>query len=129
MTRSGCAADGLSGAGGDATAMTNFAEAALNPKGEPTPAGSLSIADAVTTVYREGRTKLAHGETSGLLEDLTETRAIGDALLVYLFDAVTAELANIVENRPQILKIDEKYAYRAFQERLRQRVVRHTPAH
>lgn len=117
----GCAADGLSGAGGDAIAMTKFAEAALNPKGEPTPAGSLSIADAVTTVYREGRNKLAHGEMSGLLEDLAQPRAIGDALLVYLFDAVTAELANIIANRRQILAVDEKHAYRAFEERLRQR--------
>jgi hypothetical protein len=117
----GCAADGLSGAGGDATTMTNFAEAALNPKGQPTPAGSLSIADAVTVVYREGRNKLAHGEMSGLLEDLAKTRTIGDALLVNLFDAVTPELANIIANRPQILALDEKHAYRAFQERLRQR--------
>jgi hypothetical protein len=117
----GCAADGLSGAGGDAGTMTNFAEAALNPKGDPTPAGSLSIADAVTAVYREGRNKLAHGEMSGLLEDLAETRTIGDALLVNLFDAVTPELANIISNRPQILALDEKHAYRAFQERLRQR--------
>jgi hypothetical protein len=44
-----------------ATAMTNFAEAALNPKVELTSAGSLSIAAAVTMVYREGRNKLAHG--------------------------------------------------------------------
>lgn len=42
-------------------------------------------------VYREGRNKLAHGEMSGLLEDLAETRAIGDALLVNLFDAITVE--------------------------------------
>jgi hypothetical protein len=117
----GCAADGLSGAGGDAGAMTNFAEAALNPKREPTPPGSLSIAEAVTTVYREGRNKLAHGEVSGLFEDLAGTRAIGDALLAYLFDAVTVELANIIAIRPQILALDERHAYRAFQERLRQR--------
>jgi hypothetical protein len=117
----GCAADGLSGAGGNAVDMTNFAEAALNPKGESTPPGSLSIADAVTTVYLEGRNKLAHGEMSGLLEDLAETRAIGDALLVNLFDTVTAELANIVVSRPQILALGEKHACRAFQKRLRQR--------
>ena len=78
----GCAADGLSGAGGDAAAMTTFAEAALNPKGQPTPPRSLSIADAVTRVYRAGRNKLAHGEMTGLLEDLWEPRAIGDQLLV-----------------------------------------------
>jgi len=58
---------------------------------------------------------------SGLLEDLAETRLIGDVLLASLFDAVTDELANIVASRPQILAVDEKHAYRAFQERLRQR--------
>jgi hypothetical protein len=117
----GCAADGLSRAGGNATVMTKFAKAALNPNGEPAPTGSLSIADAVTRVYCEGRNKLAHGETSGLLEDLSEIRAIGDALLVNLFDVVTVELANIVENRKVILSLPEEHAYRSFQERLRQR--------
>ncbi len=117
----GCAADGLSGAGGDAAAMTAFAEAALNPQGLPTPPGSRSIADAVTTVYREGRNKLAHGETAGLLEDLSEARAIGDALLANLFDRVTLELAEVITNRPQILTLDEKHAYLAFEARLRQR--------
>jgi len=117
----GCAADVLSGAGGKAVAMTKFAEAALNPKGEPTPPGSLSIADAVTKVYQEGRNKLVHGEVSGLLEDVAETRSIGDVLLASLFDAVTDELAKIVASRPQILATDEKHAYRAFQERLRRR--------
>jgi hypothetical protein len=117
----GCAADGLSGAGGDAAAMTAFAEAALNPQGLPTPPGSRSIADAVTTVYREGRNKLAHGETAGLLEDLSEARAIGDALLANLFDRVTLELAEVITNQPQILTLDEKHAYRAFEARLQQR--------
>ncbi len=117
----GCAADGLSGAGGSADAMTKFAEAALNPRAESAPAGSLSISDAVTMVYCEGRNKLAHGEMSGLLEDLAETRAIGDSLLMNLFDTVTVELANVIANRPQILKLNEKQAYRVFQERLQQR--------
>ena len=64
---------------------------------------------------------LAHGEMSGLLEDLADTRVIGDALLVNLFDIFTFELANIIATWPQILAIDEKHAYRAFEERLRQR--------
>lgn len=115
----GCAADGLSGAGGEAKIMTEFAEAALNPKGESTPHGSVSIADAVTAVYREGRNKLAHGETPGLLEDLTETRRIGDSLLVNLFDVVTAELASLVVSNSPILTVTEKHAYRAFIERLK----------
>jgi hypothetical protein len=53
--------------------------------------------------------------------DLAGSRAIGDALLIYLFDACTLELANIITSRPQIFSIEEKHAYRAFQERLRQR--------
>jgi hypothetical protein len=117
----GCAADCLSGAGGNANDMTKFAEAALNRKGDPTPAGSLSIADAVTMVYREGRNKIVHGEISGLLEDHAKIRAIGDVLLTHLFDVVTIELANIITSRPEILTIDENNAFRAFEERLRQR--------
>ena len=117
----GCAADGLSGAGGDANVMTKFAEAALNPKAQPILADALSIEDAVTTVYREGRNKLAHGEMPGLLEDLAHARAVADVLLINLFDACTVELANIITSRTEILGIAEKHAYRAFQERLRQR--------
>lgn len=117
----GCAADGLSGAGGEAKEMTTFAEAALNPKGEATPPGSLSIADAVNKVYREGRNKLAHGEMPGLFEYLSETRAVGDALLVNLFDVVTFELAAIIDQRPAILDVPEAHAYRALEERLKQR--------
>jgi hypothetical protein len=117
----GCAADGLSCAGGDAAVMTAFAEAALNPKGQPSKPGSLSIADAVTKVYREGRNKLVHGEMAGLLEDLSETRAVGDALLATLFDAVTFEFAAVIDQRPAILTLPEKHAYRALEARLKQR--------
>lgn len=117
----GCAVDGLSGAGGSAAAMTSFAEAALNRKGEPTLPGFLSVADAVTKVYNEGRNKLAHGEMPGLLEDLSSVRITGDALLVNLFDAITFELAIVLDTRPQILTVEEKHAYRAFETRLKQR--------
>lgn len=117
----GCAADGLSGAKGKANAITAFAEAALNPKGDSTPAGMLSIPKAVTRVYREGRNKLAHGEATGLFEDLTETRAIGDALLVNLFDPVTFELADIIDARPDVLQLDEGNAYRFLDARLKKR--------
>jgi hypothetical protein len=117
----GCAADGLSGAKGKANAITDFAEAALNPKAEPTPAGTLSIRKAVTKVYREGRNKLAHGEATGLFEDLTETRAIGDALLVNLFDPVTSKLADIIDTRPDVLLLDEGNAYRFLEAGLKKR--------
>ena len=117
----GCAADGLSGAKGKANAITAFAEAALNPRGDPTPSGMLSIAKAVMRVYREGRNKLAHGEATGLFEDLTETRAIGDALLVNLFDPVTFELADIVDTRPDGLQLDGGNAQRFLEAKLNNR--------
>lgn len=123
----GCAADGLSGAGGDAKEMIEFAEAALNPQREPIPEGALSIEEAVTIVYREGRNKLAHGEMSGLLEDLTKPRIVGDALLVELFGVVTTALAGVIVSRPKILEVDEKHAYRAFKERLLQRRYKSDP--
>ncbi|WP_316187434.1 MULTISPECIES: hypothetical protein [unclassified Bradyrhizobium] len=118
----GCAADGLSGAGGEATNMMRFAEAALNPKGKPIPAGSLSIAGAVNRVYREGRNKLAHGETVGLLEDHAEIRSIGDSLLTNLLDVVTVELAAVIDDpSSKILVVREDHAYRAFEAKLKAR--------
>lgn len=117
----GCAADGLSGAGGEAARMVDFAEAALNPNSDATPTGSLGISDVVRKVYREGRNKLAHGEKAGLFEDLSETRALGDALLVNLFDAVTFELALVVDQKPDIFNLKEAQAYRALETRIKQR--------
>lgn len=119
----GCAADGLSKGGGSAKDIIAFAEVALNPKKEATPVGVLSVAEAVTRVYMEGRNKLAHGETSGLLEDLEDVRRIGDNLLLHLLDAVTFELAEVLASRPQYLELDEKQAYRAFYVRLEQRTL------
>ncbi|MCJ2036135.1 hypothetical protein [Methylobacterium sp. J-068] len=117
----GCAVDGLSGAGGSAKEMGEFAKAALDPKGQPTPAGSLSVSAAVDRLYVEGRNKLAHGETPGLLEDLSELRAIGDDLLAKLFDVVTVELADFIRNKPQYLTVSEDHAIRALRTRLEQR--------
>lgn len=113
--------DGLSGAGGVCKKMIEFAEAALNPKGKPTPAGSLSVADAVTRLYVEGRNKLAHGEAPGLLEDLSELRAIGDNVLAKLFDVITIELADFIRNKPEYLTVREEHAFRALKTRLGQR--------
>ena len=118
----GCAADGLSGAGGNAGKMTAFANAALNPKNEVTPHGSLSIDNAVSKVYREGRNKLAHGEVAGLFEDLSEIRTIGDNLLVALFDVLTFELANVIDDpNCKILAVPEDHAFRALEARLKGR--------
>lgn len=114
----GCAADGLSGAGGKASDMTSFAETALKPEGEAVPEGVLTVDVAVHKVYREGRNKLAHGEMSGLLEDLAEPRAIGEALLPALFDVVTPVLADLLQNEQNLLKLDEKRAYRLLEAKL-----------
>jgi hypothetical protein len=114
----GCAADGLSGAGGKASDMTSFAEAALKPVGEAVPEDALTVDVAVHKVYREGRNKLAHGEMSGLLEDLAEPRAVGEALLLALFDVVTPVLADLLQNEPNLFNIDEKSAYRLLKAKL-----------
>lgn len=116
----GCGADGLSGAGGKAATLIAFAEAALNPRGGDT----VRIADnsGRSRYGVSGRSnKLVHGEVPGLLEDLVQPRAVGDGLLVQMLNAVTVELANIVATRREILTLDEKHAFRALQERLRQR--------
>ena len=114
----GCAADGLSGAGGTAKEMIRFAEAALKPEGGKLPKGAFTVNDAVHKVYREGRNKLAHGEMSGLLEDLAEPRAIGEALLLALFDVVTPVLSDLLQNEPNLPKLDEKHAYRLLEAKL-----------
>lgn len=114
----GCAADGLSGAGGKASEMTSFAETALKPKDETVPDGTLTVGDAVHKVYREGRNKLAHGEMPGLLEDLAEPRAVGEALLSALFDVVTPVLADLLQNEPNLPELDGKLAYRLLRAKL-----------
>ncbi|WP_254906048.1 hypothetical protein [Paraburkholderia youngii] len=118
----GCAADGLSGAGGEAKLITEFAQTALNPRGDAVSDQHRSISDAVTTVYREGRNKLAHGETPGLFEDLSGTRATGDVLLSALFDVTTTELGSLVADGDPILDVPEKHAYRAFLAKMQKRV-------
>lgn len=108
----GCAADGLSGAGGEIKPMKEFADAALDPKGaNPNPQ---AIADAVNRIYSEGRNKLAHGEVSGLFEDQVKTRKLGDALLSELLNEVTPALAEVMKTRPNFLTVAEDHAYRAF---------------
>ncbi|MEQ7862784.1 hypothetical protein ABQZ69_10430 [Xanthomonas sp. WHRI 8391] len=113
----GCAVDGLSGAGGTAKEMIILAEAALKSGEDPTSEG-MSIEDAVTKVYLEGRNKLAHGEMSGLLEDLSEIRDIGEFLLSALFETVTPVLADLLRSEPNITKIAEKHAYRLLRIKL-----------
>jgi hypothetical protein len=98
--------------------MTAFAETALKPEEETVPEGALTVNAAVHKVYREGRNKLAHGEMSGLLEDLAEPRAVGEALLSALFDVVTLVLADLLQNEPNLPKLDEKRAYRLLEAKL-----------
>lgn len=117
----GCAADGLSNAGGASSKMIAFAEAALNPGSRPAPAGTLSISGAVRRVYAEGRNKLAHGEVSGLFEDQSESRSVGDGLVGSLLCVLTQELAFVLKNRTHFLTLSEEHAYRGLLERLRQR--------
>lgn len=118
----GCALDGLTGAGGDIKPMTTFAEAALNPKaGQATSGDGVSVAEAVRRVYAEGRNKLAHGEMPGLLEDLADVRRLGDDLLVHLFDRVTLDLADVVNQTPAKLDIPSDHAIRGQIARLARR--------
>jgi hypothetical protein len=49
---------------------------------------------------------------------LAEPRAVGDALLSALFDAVTPELADLLINESNVKAIDEKHAFRLLQAKL-----------
>ena len=117
----GCAADMLSGAGGESRAITQFAEAALAPtEAGETHDGALTVGKAVEMVYVEGRNKLAHGETPGLLEDFSERRRVGDSLLANLFYVVTLALAEIVADQESpVLGLRKQHAFRFLKERLR----------
>lgn len=114
----GCAVDGLSGAGGNAIKMTYFAQAALQPGAGQLTSGVTTVADAVRRVYMEGRNKLAHGEEPGLLEDLSETRLIGDQLAAALLNSVTIVLDTAITDKPDILSIPEDHAYKLLAIRL-----------
>ena len=123
VVKYGCAADMLSGAGGKSRAITEFAEAALTPReaGESHDS-ALTVAKAVKMVYVEGRSKLAHGETPGLLEDFSEPRKVGDFLLANLFYVVTLVLADIIADEDScVLGVSKKHAYRCLKERMRRR--------
>ena len=126
VVKYGCAADVLSGAGGRPQGIVAFAMAAFEPRNEAEgaePDVADQIKDAVWKVYERGRSGLAHGGIPGVLEDLTKERKVGDFLLVNLFDAVTFELAEIVEKRECVLKVPEKHAYRFLRLRLRARAL------
>ena len=58
----GCAADGLSGAGGKANDMTSFAETALKPGVRPCRGRAHGGRSSPQSLSRKVATKLAHGE-------------------------------------------------------------------
>ena len=119
----GCAVDMLSGAGGDSRAITEFAEAALTPReaGESHDS-ALTVAEAVKMVYVEGRSKLAHGETAGLLEDFSEPRKVGDFLLANLSYVVTPVLAEIIADEDsRVLGVSKQHACRYLKERMQRK--------
>ena len=127
VVKYGCAVDGLSGAPGEARAISEFAAAAFGPQEADQPRdGALSVAQAVQRVYVEGRSNLAHGATPGLLEDFSELRRIGDFLLANLFHVVTPALAELVEDEDSpVFGLGKKHAHRCLKERLRTRHQRH----
>lgn len=117
----GCAADGISGAGGAVAPMIEFAVAALESPVSSSATGGLSVADAVRRVYADGRNKIAHGEVSGLLEDHSETRMIGDNLVAALLNEVTPIIADLFAAKDRILEVSEAHAYRAIKVRMKER--------
>ena len=124
VVRYGCAADVLTGAGGKPREIAAFTMAVLEPRSESEgaePGVADWIADAVGTVYEKGRSGLAHGGIPGVLEDLTRARGVGDVLLVNLFDAVTLDLAEMVEKEDRVFEVPEQHAYRLLRKRLQKR--------
>lgn len=115
----GCAADGISGAGGEIGPMIEFAEALLGPGSGSTSA--LSIGDAVRRVYADGRNKLAHGEESGLLEEHAETRTLGDNLVAAMLIEITPVLAALFAGKDRMLTVGWKHGYRALITKLKAR--------
>ena len=123
VVKYGCAVDMLSGGSGKSHEITKFAKAALAPReaGESQD-GAPSVAKAVKMVYEEGRSKLSHGGTPGLLEDFSIPRRVGDSLLANLFYVITPVLAEIIaEEDSRVFGLKKKYAHRCLEERLRRR--------
>lgn len=97
VVKYGCALDSISGPGKDASAKIDaFVTAAFGPEPPASNPDIPTAKDAVQRVYREGRNKLAHGEEPGLLEDLSQTRRLGDDLVIALFAIVTPTIANLL---------------------------------
>lgn len=117
----GCAADGISGAGGSVKPMIEFAVAALESPVAASATGGLSVADAVRRVYADGRNKIAHGEVSGLLEDHSETRMIGDNLVAALLNELTPIMAGLFAVKDKMLEVGEAHAYKALEARMKAR--------
>ena len=123
VVKYGCAVDMISGGGGS-RAITGFVEAALERRdGGEQQSGTLSVADAVEMVYREGRSRLAHGGTPGLLEDFSNPRRVGDALLACLFYPVTLALAELIAEGSPTLTLCRKIAFRALEARMQNMIV------
>ena len=117
----GCAADGISAAGGSVNPMIAFAVAALeSPVKSPANVG-LTVSDAVRRLYADGRNKIAHGEVSGLLEDHSDTRMIGDNLVAALLNEVTPVIAGLFAVNDRMLEVGEAHAYRALKDKLKAR--------
>lgn len=115
----GCAVDGLTGASGTADEISSFVQSALVGDAENSPESVVKINEMVDRVYREGRNKLAHGESPGLFEDLHQNRHLGEELLSILMNVVTVELSEYLEEKLDTLsQLDYKIACRALKERL-----------
>ena len=124
VVKYGCAVDGISGGGGDSREITEFIEAALEPrKGDEQRNGTPSVADAVEMVYGEGRSRLAHGGTPGLLEDFSKPRRVGDVLLASLLYPVTLALAELIAEGSPALTLGRKNGFRALKARVQNMIV------
>ena len=120
VVKYGCALDGLSGGEGNSGAISEFAEAAFGPtQGDERGSRAPSVADVVEMVYGEARSGLAHGGKSGLLEDFSDVRSIGDLLLASLFYPVTLALAEFIEQESPAPGLGRNNAYKALRARLK----------
>lgn len=105
VVKYGCALDSISGPGKDASAKIDaFVAAAFGVPVDPCSPDTLTAKDVVHRVYREGRNKLAHGEEPGLLEDLSQTRGLGDGLIVALVRRVTPIIAEFLAPNSRALE-------------------------
>lgn len=120
VVKYGCALDILSGAGGNLREMTEYVEATFGITEATDQSGrTVMLEDLLNSLFNDGRSALAHGESFGLLNDRSTDRARADVIVRQLIESGATPLGQAVRDKDRILSVDKDSQMRAFKVRLR----------